>query len=251
MTYKAEAPSKASDQLGFRPKRFWREAAPAQSEGGFEIHLDGRPVKTPQGRIVSLPTAAMAGAVAMEWSAVEQHVEFAHMPLTRLAFAAIDRMDEVREETRAEVLCYAETDLLCYPSDYPEALIQREAAAWQPVLDWARAELGLDFHQNKTLIHKPQPAETLAKISDLLDAMSACERAGMMAAIPLFGSVVLALAVWRGRLSGDDAFTASRIGETFQAEQWGRDDEAEKRAADLRHQAQALDVWFGALRIRA
>ncbi|MDI7774050.1 ATP12 family protein [Asticcacaulis sp. EMRT-3] len=247
MTYKAEAPSKASDQLGFRPKRFWQVACAVADGGIYEVHLDGRPVKTPTGKVLRLPGAALAEAVAAEWAAVDKHVEFADMPLTRLGFAASDRMDERHEDTVAEVLRYAETDLLCYPSDYPEALKAREAAAWLPLLDWARTELDLDFHQNKTLIHQPQPAETTQKISELLTAMNAFERAGLMAAIPLFGSVVLALAVWRGHLTGEQAFAASRIGEDFQTEQWGHDAEADQRAAGHRAQAASCDVWFRGL----
>ena len=110
MTYKAEAPSKASDSLGYRPKRFWREVAVAGDADGFEVRLDGRAVRTPQGRLMTLPNAALAEAAAAEWAAVAEHVDYAHMPLTRLAFAAVDRMDETRETARAEALRYAETD---------------------------------------------------------------------------------------------------------------------------------------------
>lgn len=244
MTYKAEAPSKASDSLGYRPKRFWADVAVSEGAGDFEVRLDGRAVRTPQGRTMTLPTAALAEAVAAEWAQVAEHVDYAHMPLTRLAFAAVDRMAETLAETRAEALRYAETDLTCYPSDYPQALIVRETAAWQPVLAWAEAELGLRFHQNKTLIHKPQPAETLEKISVLLNGISIYERAGLMSAVPLFGSVVLALGLWRGRLTGAEAFAASRVGEDFQAEQWGRDTEAEQRTEALRAQAVSLETWF-------
>jgi chaperone required for assembly of F1-ATPase len=247
MTYKAEAPSKASDSLGYRPKRFWSSVAVHTGAGGLEVHLDGRAVKTPQGRTMTLPTTGLAEAVAAEWAQVAEHVDYAHMPLTRLAFAAVDRMRETQAETRDEALRYAETDLTCYPSDYPQALIARETAAWAPVLIWAEAELGLRFHQNKTLIHKPQPTETLDKIADLLSAMPVYERAGLMSAIPLLGSVVLALALWRGRLTGAEAFAAARIGEDFQAEQWGRDAEAEQRAEALRGQAISLETWFRAL----
>jgi chaperone required for assembly of F1-ATPase len=247
MTYKAEAPSKASDSLGYRPKRFWTGVAVSEGAEGHEVHLDGRAVKTPQGRTMALPTTGLAEAVAAEWAQVAEHVDYAHMPLTRLAFAALDRMGETLAETRAEALRYAETDLTCYPSDYPQALIARETAAWQPVLAWAETELGLRFHQNKTLIHKPQPVETLEKISDLLNVASIYERAGLMSAIPLFGSVVLALALWRGRLTGAEAFAAARVGEDFQAEQWGRDAEAEQRAEALRAQAVSLETWFRAL----
>lgn len=240
-------PSKRSDQLGFRPKRFWEACAVEVGGGGFVVLLDGRPVKTPAGATMVLPSRPLAEAVRAEWDAVADHVAFEAMPLTRLAFTAIDRMPNAVDETVAEVLRYAETDLLAYPSDYPQALIAREAAAWRPWLDWAAGE-GLTFVQNSTLIHKPQPAETLARLEARVRAMSAFEQAGLMSAVPLLGSVVLALALHAGRIAGAEAFAVSRIGENFQAETWGRDAEAAARARDTEKQAVSLETWFADIR---
>jgi len=247
MTYKAEAPDKASDSLGFRPKRFWGGTATMEAEGDFAIALDSRPVRTPKGNIMVLPNATLAQLVEAEWAAVGEYVDYEAMPLTRLGFASVDRMGEVLDDTLAEVLRYAETDLLCYPSEYPAALQAREDAVWLPILAWADAVLDLRFRQNRSLIHTPQPADTLAKIQSLIVAATPYEQAGIMLAIPLLGSVILALALWRGHLTGDAAFDASRIGEDFQSETWGRDEEAAKRAAGMRTQAQSLDIWFRAL----
>ncbi len=240
-------PSKRSDQVGFRPKRFWKTSALDAVDGGFAVLLDGRSVKTPAGAAMVLPNLSLARAIQAEWDAVTDHVAFEAMPLTRLAFTAVDRMPNVVEETVAEVLRYAETDLLSYPSDYPQALIEREAAAWQPWLDWAAAE-GLVFVQNRTLIHKPQPAETLASLEARVRAMTAFEQAGLMSAVPLLGSVVLALALYSGRLAGAEAFAVSRVGENFQSETWGRDEEAAVRAKDMEKQAIGLETWFADLR---
>ncbi len=242
--YRAEPPTKASDQIGSRPRRFWKAAAVTEADNGFAVALDGRPVKTPHGHVLVLPTQGLAEKVAGEWQAVADHVEYADMPLTRLGFAAVDRMNGLLPETVAEVLRYAETDLLCYPSEYPEALVAREDAAWKPVLAWVQTELGLAFHQNRSLIHQPQPPETVARIDSLVSEMSAHERAGLMSAIALFGSVILALALWRGHIGGEAAFAASRIGEDFQAETWGRDEEAAKRADSMKAQARSLETWF-------
>ncbi len=238
-------PSKRSDQAGFRPKRFWTSVAVAEAD--FTIRLDGRDVKTPAGHRLVLPNAALAERVAAEWAGVADFVDYEAMPLTRLAFAAIDRMPQVLDDTLAEVTRYAETDLLCYPSDYPQALIEREDAAWHPLLAWASNVLELDFEQNRSLVHKPQPPLTLEKIRALVTAMSPWERAGLMAAIPLLGSVILALALWSGRLTGAEAFAASRVGEDFQAETWGRDDEAAQRADTMKCQVESLELWFKAL----
>jgi len=247
MTYKAEAPSKASDSLGSRPKRFWGGTATMEVEGGFAVNLDGRQVRTPKGNVLVLPNQAIAEKIAAEWAAVGEHVEFNDMPMTRLGFASVDRMGEILDETLAEVTRYSETDLLCYPSEYPAALQEREAAAWQPVLAWADAALDLQFQQNASIIHQPQPKETLRRIQALIANATPYEQAGIMQAIPLFGSVILALALWRGHLTGEQAFVVSRIGEDFQSETWGTDAEAAKRAEGIKTQAQSLDIWFRAL----
>jgi len=240
-------PSKRSDQLGFRPRRFWKSSAVEAAGDGFAILLDGRSVKTPGGAPMIVPNRRLAEGVQEEWDAVADHVAFEAMPLTRLAFTAVDRMPHVVDDTVAEVLRYAETDLLAYPSDYPRALIERETAAWRPWLDWAAGE-GLAFVQNDTLIHKPQPAETLARLETRVRAMDAFEQAGLMSAVPLLGSVVLALALQAGRIGGVEAFAVSRIGENFQAETWGRDEEAAVRAADMEKHAVSLETWFADLR---
>lgn len=247
MIYKAEAPDKKSDSLGFRAKRFWQTTGLSEVEGGTGVTLDGRLVRTPKANVMVLPNAALASLVEAEWSAVGEYVDYAAMPLTRLGFASVDRMGEVLDETLAEVTRYSETDLLCYPSEYPEALQAREAAIWQPILAWADAALDLQFHQNQSIIHQPQSKETIHRIQSLIANATAYEQAGIMLAIPLLGSVVLALALWRGHLTGDAAFDASRIGEDFQSETWGADAEATKRAAGMRAQAQSLDIWFRAL----
>ncbi|MGZ3298552.1 MAG: ATP12 family chaperone protein, partial [Asticcacaulis sp.] len=138
-------------------------------------------------------------------------------------------------------------DLIAYPSGYPAALVERETAAWRPWLDWAAGE-GLVLHQNRTLTHVPQPAETLDRIEAQIRAMTPYEQAGLMSAVRLLGSVILALALWKGRIAGEAAFAASRVGEEFQAETWGRDAEADQRAAHMKHQAVSLQTWFEDLR---
>jgi chaperone required for assembly of F1-ATPase len=247
MTYKAKAPSKTSDQLGFRPKRFWQAVTLFEALDGFEIHLDGRQVKTPKGQILTLPTRTLAEYVMAEWGAVDGHVHYEDMPMTRLGFAALDRMKEVRDGMVSEVLRYAETDLLCYPSPYPQALVERESESWLPILNWAHDELGLIFEQNKTLIHSPQAPGTLNKIQSLIYEASCYEQAGLMAAIPLLGSVVLALALWHGRVTGKEAFSASRIGEAFQSETWGKDEEALQRRDFMENDVVHIEIWFRAL----
>jgi chaperone required for assembly of F1-ATPase len=247
VTYEAKAPSKRTDQLGFKPKRFWQAAGLMAHGDGFAVSLDGRPVKTPEGHVLNLPNTATAQLVADEWAAVDGHVDFEAMPFTRLGFAAVDRMDQRIEEAVAEAVRFSETDLLCYPSEYPQALVKREADIWGPILVALKADLSLEFIPNISLIFKAQPTQMLERIQSLIRDMSAYQRAGVMAAMPVFGSVILALALWRGHLSGEAAFAASRIGEDFQAETWGADEEAMQKANNLKGFSVNIGRWFQAL----
>jgi chaperone required for assembly of F1-ATPase len=247
MTYKAEAPSKRSDQIGSKPKRFWKIVEIKADGPGYGVTLDGRAVKTPKGATLVLPNFALAARVGREWEAVEETVDFTAMPLTRLGFAALDHMDSGLEAALAEAARFAETDLVCYPSDYPQALIAREQAAWDPVIDWLKSELALEFVPQTSIMARGQPVATIAGVKTLLSTASIYARAGLMAAIPLLGSVALALALYKGRLSAEEAFAASRVGETFQKETWGEDAEAMKREAAMRHDLTHLEAWFRAL----
>ena len=122
-------------------KRFWSEATPAREGSGWSVRLDGRPVRVPGGAPLHLPTEALALAVAAEWRAAGGEkggeMSYADLPLTRLAGTAQERIAPDPEPVILEIARFGETDLLCYRTDDPPALRQREDARWQPWLDWA------------------------------------------------------------------------------------------------------------------
>ena len=62
------------------------------------------------------------------------------------------------------------------------------------------------------------------------------------------GSIVLALAVVEGYIPGAYAFELSRIDETYQAEKWGADAEAVKRATALAHELDKAVEMIAAVR---
>jgi len=170
------------------------------------------------------------------------------MAATRLAFSAIDRIAPRRAETAAEVGRYASADLLCYFADRPNALIERQTRRWGPLLDWARDGLGLELHRAVGIIHRPQPAKTVAKVEAIALELDDFGLAALAMAAGLFGSAVLALALLKNQIDGVAAFELSRLDEEFQEEKWGVDAEARARGALLTEEAAMLDRWFAALR---
>ena len=115
-------------------KRFWKDVAVSEMNDGYSIKLDGRVVKTPLKRTMSVPTEKLAAAIAGEWDAQDGVVDPTTMPFTRSANAAIDKVADQRNEVAALISAYGETDLLCYFAEGPDALIERQEAGWRPYL---------------------------------------------------------------------------------------------------------------------
>jgi chaperone required for assembly of F1-ATPase len=243
-------------QKGFRepgekPRRFYKAVevgqAPEAEGAGFTVLLDGRGVKTPGGARLILPTRALAEQVAEEWAGQGESLELAGMHATRLANTALDSIGPAREVTAQSIADYAGSDLVCYFAETPAGLLQRQVAHWEPVLERAESELGLAFVRAAGIVHRPQPEATLAQVKALALALDDFALAGLAFGVSLFGSAVLAFALQKGWLSGDQAFELSRLDEAWQEEKWGVDAEAAERTARLFDEARMLDRWFRGL----
>ncbi|MDP4024512.1 ATP12 family protein [Methylobacterium sp. NEAU 140] len=222
------------------PRRFYTEAGFAPDPGGFRLTLDGRPANTPARHPLVLPTPALAERVAAEWGRQVEAIDPATMPLTRLANTAIDGVAPRRAAVAADLAAYAGTDLLAYRAGEPERLVAAQAAAWDPVLAWARDALGARLILSEGVMHVTQPPETVRALSE---AVAAVEDPFRLAALhtltTLSGSLLLALAVLHGRLDPAEAWEAAHVDETYQAAVWGRDAEAEARLAARRAEFEA------------
>lgn len=212
-------------------KRFWKTATAGPCDGGFTILLDARPVKTPAKRPLILPTQAMAEAVAVEWDAQTGVIKPETMPLTRAANSSIDKVVPNFEAVVDELSGYGGSDLLCYRAEAPELLVARQAEGWDPLLVWADAEFQAPLRVTVGVIPVPQPAESLQRLRTQVAAHSAFHLAALHDLVAITGSLILALAVARRHLTAEQAFALSRIDETWQAEQWGTDEEAAQAEA--------------------
>ena len=212
-------------------RRFWRAAAVRPEGGGFAVMLDARPLRTPAGAPLVVPSAELAAAIAAEWDALETVIAPERLPLTRAANAAIDRVVPQRSAVIDAIAAYGGTDLLCYRADAPEALAARQAAGWDPWLQWAARRHGAPLVAVTGVMHHPQPPASVAALRAAVAAHDAFALTGLHELVSLSGSLVLSLAVAEGALDPDEAWALSRIDETWQTEQWGLDAEAEAATA--------------------
>ena len=227
-----------------KPKRFFALASAAARDGGFALLLDGRPARTPARRPLALPSAPAAEAVAAEWNGQVAVIDPALMPLTRIANSAIDGVAEQMAAVADEVKGYLGSDLLAYRAAEPAPLVAAQAAAWDPVLDWARDAFGARFILAEGVTFVAQPPAALARLGEVVDALAGqgpaapFRLAALHVMTTLTGSALLALAVMHGRLRPDEAWAAAHVDETFQESQWGSDAEAlerrDRRWADMK-----------------
>jgi chaperone required for assembly of F1-ATPase len=212
------------------PRRFYRSASAAEADGEFRILLDGRAARTPAHRELTLPTRALADAVAVEWNAQEEHIDPRRMPLTRLVNSIIDGVKATLPSVAAEIAKYAASDLLFYRAETP-ALAARQAALWGPVLGWAREQFAAEFLTSTGVIFAEQPKAAVANVARAIPD-DPWRVAALHSMTTLTGSALLALAVFWRRLTAEEAWVAAHVDEDWNMEFWGRDAVAlERRAA--------------------
>ncbi|MFD0848515.1 ATP12 family chaperone protein [Sphingosinicella xenopeptidilytica] len=207
-------------------KRFYTAVAAVPEDGAWRITLDGRPVRTPKRAPLSLPTAALAAAVAEEWDAQGESIAPATMPMTGLANAAIDHVLPGAQAFAAGLAAYAESDLVCYRADAPADLTARQAEAWDPFVNFARTRYDAALRVTDGIAHIAQDAAAVQRLAAALQGMDAYRLAAMQPLVTIAGSLVIALALAEGEVDPETAFAAGHLDELYQAEKWGDDAEA-------------------------
>lgn len=207
-------------------RRVYKEVNVAED---FRVLLDGKPIKTPMRATLALPTRALAEAIADEWRGQGDKIVRETMPLTKLANTAIDRVTGREESVIGQMLTYT-NDLLCYRAEAPADLVARQNEGWNPLLEWAAERHGARLLTRVGIVHIAQPEEAVAALRGALAEHDPFVLTAVHAAATLCGSLVLALALADGRLDAEEAFALSHLDEHYQAEKWGTDGEAEKRA---------------------
>ncbi len=215
-------------------KRFYRAVTTVAADGGWRVLLDGRGIKTAAGAPQIVPTRALAEALAAEWSAQGETIDPTRFPLRDSADYAIDAIAGGAEDAVTGLLPYAETDTLCYRADPDEPLHRRQLETWEPILGEAEARLGIHFTRISGIVHKPQPAETLARLRHELAAQDAFTLAALRMLISLSASFVVGLLAIAPDADLDALWLAANLEEEWQADLWGREWEAEERRAQRR-----------------
>ncbi len=231
-------------------KRFWDTATIEPVAGAYAVLLDGRKMHLPEGVVLRIAAEPLARAIAAEWQAAGGakggEMSFADTPLTRIAGTAQLRIAPDPAPTIDAIARYAESDLLCYRAEAPEALVHRQAREWQPWLDWAALTYDAPLRITRGIAYVRQHRDSVAALRRAVAALDSLALAALGVAVPALGSLVLGLALADGRLDAATSHALGCLDELFQVEAWGEDAQAAVRrravADDIAIAARVLEL---------
>lgn len=229
---KAHSRPEALKQKPSLPKRFYEQVATKDEGDGLSLLLDGKKVRTPGKAPFVLPNAALAEAIAEEWRGQGARIDPQSMPLTRLANSVIDGVTGNESAVLDDIVKYAGSDLLCYRAEGPGGLVALQTKHWDPVLAFAKQDLGAKMLLSEGVMHVEQPQASLDAIKKRLKTFDPWSLAALHVMTGLTGSTLLAVAVALGRLTPEEAWAAAHVDEDWQIGQWGEDEEAKQRRAN-------------------
>ena len=245
------------------PKRFYKNVRivrrngetyrgneqPNEQYSEFEIHLDGRALKTPARNILVLPNENSASIVGDEWLAQKDIIDAATMPATRMVNTAIDGIGNDPQAVMEDMLKFASSDLLCYRAASPQGLVDLQRQHWDPVLDWAHSALDARFEITEGLVHIAQPKKAVQAIGISLKKWShPIAVTALHTFTSLTGSLILAVAIAQGRYDAVQAWKIAHLEEDWNISTWGEDHEAQKRRDNRWKEMKAAHLLFFAIK---
>ncbi|MXP27591.1 molecular chaperone [Porphyrobacter algicida] len=216
-------------------KRFYKDATVQPVEGEWQVHLDGRGVKTQGGKRQIVPNTALAELLRAEWAAQGEDLVPASFIYRDIADYALDVVEPDRDAAITTLLRYAETDTLCYRADPEDALWHRQCAVWDPLLEAIETREGVRFQRVSGVMHKPQGADVLDRLRARLEQLDAFTLAALNTLTSLAASLTIGLSALEPDADSQTLWDAANLEEDWQAEQWGSDAEAEDRCEFRRH----------------
>ena len=228
--------------------RFYKEVSVDTVDGLHRVLLDSKPVKTPGGAVLVLPTRALAQAIADEWQAQETTIQPQTMLLTKLANTAIDRVAPNPANAREQLLAIAKSDVVCYRAESPQDLIERQALVWDPLISWTHERFGASLQAANALVFIEQDQSALNVLGAALSKHDAFALSGLYAAAAIFGSLVITLAFSERRLDAEQAYAAANLDRIFQAERWGWDPQETAKANIERAELNQISRFLELLR---
>ena len=105
---------------------------------------------------------------------------------------------------------------------------------WSPILAWANKMVNGEFQKTSSIETPKKNIDTTLKLKDCLSSFSDKELSGFYVAALNMRSVLLALALVKGKINAKQAFELAELEELYQANKWGTEPIAEARRNSIK-----------------
>ncbi|MEM8877489.1 MAG: ATP12 family protein [Pseudomonadota bacterium] len=222
-----------------RPKRFYKTVSIEAVPHGFELQLDGRPLRSPAKAPIIVPRSQIADTLAAEWGSQGDYIVPGAMPVTRIVNTALDGVSQERDAVAAQTASFILSDLVCYRAEHPTALVALQAKAWDPVIAHIEQATGSVMKTATGIIAVEQDTGLQQIVRERLLPLDDFALAGAASIVTLTGSAGLLIALLDGALDGDAVWAAAHVDEDWNIAQWGEDAEATERRVQRRREFDA------------
>lgn len=234
-------------------KRFYSNVSVEETQQGYGIVLDGRPVKTKNKTSLVTSHDVIAEHVAQEWRDQVDEIIPDTMPLTQILNTKIDRITTERAVIHATIVKYLDTDLVCYFADVPEDLVTQQRTYWQPWITWSEEKFSAPLKVTSDLVALSQDANVHDGADRFIAGLNDDEFTVLQLTTSLSGSLILGMAFTDGAASAEDVFQASFVEEHYKnilydSEKYGVDPMLEKKQKQMRIDLYACELYLKHLR---
>ncbi|OAD59830.1 ATP synthase mitochondrial F1 complex assembly factor 2, partial [Eufriesea mexicana] len=203
-------------------KRFYRKTNILFSDGKFEITLDQRKLKTPQGKIFQVDSKPLALAVATEWDMQKEIVDRSNMHLTALCNTIIDNPhNHTKQDMVNYIVNCLEMDTILFHSNENDELYKIQTENWDPLVQWFCDNYGVNMIKTQSIEIPIVSLETKEVLTKQLMSYNYSAVYGFMYGVDAIKSVILTLAATERVISIKEAVKQSLLEENYQVSHWG------------------------------
>ncbi|SJX61652.1 related to ATP12-F1F0-ATPase complex assembly protein [Sporisorium reilianum f. sp. reilianum] len=230
--------------------RFWKTVTlqpPTSGTDGFQILLDGRSIRTPNGQAIVIPRERelLATCIAQEWSEQGKVLKPHTLPLTSLAARALEGCTDTveRKGIEADLLRYLENETICFHESTPQSLVDLQTTHWTPLLAHINTTYATRITPFPSLLNNTHPPGTLATFATHLSTLHAVDLAAFERAVMLTKSFLISLALVSGHLDVEAAAKAAEVEVQSQINRWGAvEDSHDVDQAEMRRSLGSIAV---------
>lgn len=216
------------------PKRFYRKPGIVTSNGKYEITLDQKKLKTPNGSTFYVESEPLATAIATEWDAQREVIDRSSMHLTSLSNTVIDNPNNLQKVDIVNYLINCiNTDTVLFHSTAEKGLKDLQIAEWNPIIDWFNKRYDVQVEPTDGLEVPNFTPGTAMNISRYLSSYNETALHGFMFAVGTIKSLILTCACVDRFITIEKAVLLARLEEEYQLGHWGR--------VEWAHDVQQLD----------